>query len=366
MSASTCSNRNPRVSTRSVVSAQYMNASSGSGTVSDTDVQGGADASTARPAADARTARRRIPSESKRCHGRSPLYTRRVAQATLSDAIQHYLREIYKLGVANDRVSTTALAREMGVSPASASAMVKKLAALALVEHAPYRGVSLTAEGEQVALEVIRHHRLLELYLAETLGIARRRGARRGRPARARALRGARGSDRRGARLSRPTTRTATRSPTRTSSGRPSADAVSSDTIRPMALKDLFSSLFQRSAGEERVAQYVIREHERGRPLAEILEDRYVVNRLQSPQQRARLLDRPEIVHAIGMRRRRGGEGRGLGRDVVARGTAGSATSPLLPRAHGSAPLAPRPAKPAAGAAAPAPVGRAPTPRSER
>ena len=67
-----------------------------------------------------------------------------------------------------------------------------------------------------------------------------------------------------------------------------------------MALKDLFSSLFQRSSGEDRVAQYVIREHDRGRPLAEILEDRYVVNRLQSPQQRARLLDRPEIVHAVG------------------------------------------------------------------
>jgi DtxR family Mn-dependent transcriptional regulator len=50
--------------------------------------------------------------------------------------------------------------------------MVKKLAALGLVEHAPYRGVTLTLEGEQVALEVIRHHRLLELYLARTLGIA--------------------------------------------------------------------------------------------------------------------------------------------------------------------------------------------------
>jgi DtxR family Mn-dependent transcriptional regulator len=89
----------------------------------------------------------------------------------ISNAIQHYLREIYKLGETSDRVSTTALAREMGVSPASASAMVKKLAALALVEHAPYRGVSLTPDGEQVALEVIRHHRLLELYLAQTLGI---------------------------------------------------------------------------------------------------------------------------------------------------------------------------------------------------
>jgi hypothetical protein len=67
-----------------------------------------------------------------------------------------------------------------------------------------------------------------------------------------------------------------------------------------VALKDMFSFLFQRSAGEERVAQYVIREHDRGRPLAEILEDKYVVNRLPSPEQRARLLDRPEIIHAVG------------------------------------------------------------------
>jgi hypothetical protein len=67
-----------------------------------------------------------------------------------------------------------------------------------------------------------------------------------------------------------------------------------------MAFKDLFSSLFQRSTREERVAQYVIREHDRGRPLSEILEDRYVLNRLESPQQRARLLDRPEIIQAVG------------------------------------------------------------------
>lgn len=67
-----------------------------------------------------------------------------------------------------------------------------------------------------------------------------------------------------------------------------------------MAFKDLFSFLFQRSSGEERVAQYVVREHDRGRPLAEILEDRYVLNRLESPEQRARLLDRPEIIQAVG------------------------------------------------------------------
>jgi DtxR family Mn-dependent transcriptional regulator len=94
-----------------------------------------------------------------------------MAKATLSDAIQDYLRAAYKLGASGERVSTTGLARAMQVSPASASAMVKKLAALGLAEHAPYRGVSLTPDGERVALEVIRHHRLLELYLARTLGI---------------------------------------------------------------------------------------------------------------------------------------------------------------------------------------------------
>jgi hypothetical protein len=60
-----------------------------------------------------------------------------------------------------------------------------------------------------------------------------------------------------------------------------------------------FSFLFQRSSGEERVAAYVIREHSRGRPLAEIIEDRYVQNRL-SPEAQKRLLDRPEVIRAIG------------------------------------------------------------------
>jgi len=94
-----------------------------------------------------------------------------MSQEPLTEAIQHYLREIYKLRDAGEPVSVTALARAQGVSPASASAMVKKLAALGLAEHEPYRGISLTPAGERVALEVIRHHRLLELYLAETLGV---------------------------------------------------------------------------------------------------------------------------------------------------------------------------------------------------
>ena len=69
------------------------------------------------------------------------------------------------------RLEVTALAKRLGVSPASASAMVKKLAALDLAVHQPYRGITLTDAGERVALEVIRHHRLLELYLAKTLGL---------------------------------------------------------------------------------------------------------------------------------------------------------------------------------------------------
>jgi Mn-dependent DtxR family transcriptional regulator len=67
-----------------------------------------------------------------------------VAKPDLSDAIQDYLREIYKLGVDGGRVSVTALAKRQGVSPASASAMVKKLAALDLAVHQPYRGIALT------------------------------------------------------------------------------------------------------------------------------------------------------------------------------------------------------------------------------
>jgi DtxR family transcriptional regulator, Mn-dependent transcriptional regulator len=95
-----------------------------------------------------------------------------VTNVPLSEAIQDYLKGIYKLQAAVGHVTITALARDQGVSAASASAMVKKLAALELLEHEPYRGTRLTGAGERVALEVIRHHRLIELYLAETLGVA--------------------------------------------------------------------------------------------------------------------------------------------------------------------------------------------------
>ncbi len=91
----------------------------------------------------------------------------------LSEAVQHYLKAIYKLGkrqAAQDPVTTSLLAERLGVTPASVTNMVKKLAELRLVEHTPYQGVALTRTGEKVALEIIRHHRLLELYLARALG----------------------------------------------------------------------------------------------------------------------------------------------------------------------------------------------------
>ena len=95
-----------------------------------------------------------------------------MTKAPLSESIQDYLKSVYKLQALDGRVTIGALARDQSVSPASASSMVKKLAALGLLEHEKYRGAQLTNAGERVAIEVIRHHRLLELYLARTLGLA--------------------------------------------------------------------------------------------------------------------------------------------------------------------------------------------------
>jgi DtxR family Mn-dependent transcriptional regulator len=93
-------------------------------------------------------------------------------EQTRSSAIQDYAKAIYALeSRGGDAVSTNALAERLGVTPASASGMVKRLGELGLVEHRPYRGVSLTEDGRRVALEVMRHHRLLELYLFESLGV---------------------------------------------------------------------------------------------------------------------------------------------------------------------------------------------------
>lgn len=95
-----------------------------------------------------------------------------VEQPRLSEAIENYAKAIYALARRGDgTVTTNALAERVGVSAGSVSSMVKKLAERGLVEHEPYRAVQLTAEGRRVALSVLRHHRLLELYLAEHLGV---------------------------------------------------------------------------------------------------------------------------------------------------------------------------------------------------
>jgi len=90
----------------------------------------------------------------------------------VSESAQDYLKAIWKLQAAHGEATTSALAGELGVSPASATAMLKKLDRLGLVQHEPYHGARLTPAGERVALEVIRHHRLLELYLKEALGLS--------------------------------------------------------------------------------------------------------------------------------------------------------------------------------------------------
>src|ERR687888_1047678 len=91
---------------------------------------------------------------------------------TRSPAVEDYAKAIYAIAQRGDcPVTTNALAERLGVTAASASGMCKKLDELGLVTHVPYKGVELTNDGERVALEVIRHHRLLELYLAESLDV---------------------------------------------------------------------------------------------------------------------------------------------------------------------------------------------------
>jgi DtxR family Mn-dependent transcriptional regulator len=88
-----------------------------------------------------------------------------------SSAVEDYLKAILKLEREGERATTNAIAERLGVSAPSVTAMAKKLAAEGLVERKPYRGVVLTLAGRRLALEVLRHHRLLERYLAERLGL---------------------------------------------------------------------------------------------------------------------------------------------------------------------------------------------------
>jgi DtxR family transcriptional regulator, Mn-dependent transcriptional regulator len=89
----------------------------------------------------------------------------------LSASVEDYTKAIYTLEERHGAASTNALAERLGVSAPAVSAMVKKLASLGYVRHSRYRGVRLTPEGRRVALEVLRHHRLLETYLVEELGV---------------------------------------------------------------------------------------------------------------------------------------------------------------------------------------------------
>jgi DtxR family Mn-dependent transcriptional regulator len=88
-----------------------------------------------------------------------------------TQAVEDYLKTIYDLSRTEDAATTSALAERLDVTAASVTGMVKKLAGLNLVTHEPYRGVALTPAGRKIALEVIRHHRLIERYLHDALGV---------------------------------------------------------------------------------------------------------------------------------------------------------------------------------------------------
>ena len=92
-------------------------------------------------------------------------------ETEFSSAVEDYAKAIYALQEGEEAVGITAIAHRVNVTPASASGMVRKLDELGLVTHERYRGVRLTETGTRLALEMIRHHRLLELYLAESLGV---------------------------------------------------------------------------------------------------------------------------------------------------------------------------------------------------
>jgi len=96
-----------------------------------------------------------------------------AVQQTLSASVQDYAKAVYALETRGAApVSTNDLADRLGVTPGSVSGMVRKLCEVGVVEHEPYRGVRLTDHGRQVALEVLRHHRLIELFLAQELGMS--------------------------------------------------------------------------------------------------------------------------------------------------------------------------------------------------
>lgn len=97
--------------------------------------------------------------------------SRQAIRDLLTSQAEDYLKTIYQLA-RGGKVTTQSLADALGVTPASVSGMLRKLADLSLVEHTPYYGAILTENGQKVALEILRHHRLLELYLTQALGFS--------------------------------------------------------------------------------------------------------------------------------------------------------------------------------------------------
>lgn len=94
-----------------------------------------------------------------------------IREGHANETIQEYIEGIYRLQQEVGRVATNEVAQYMSVSPASASIMLKRLAEMGLVEHTPYRGIILTAEGEQLALQLLRIHRLTERLLTDIIGL---------------------------------------------------------------------------------------------------------------------------------------------------------------------------------------------------
>lgn len=94
-----------------------------------------------------------------------------LVQGTLTQSMENYLKAIFELLEHEERATTSSIAGRMGIAAPSVTAMVKKLAEMKLVAHQPYQGVTLTRAGEMAAVEVVRHHRLIEKYLSDALGV---------------------------------------------------------------------------------------------------------------------------------------------------------------------------------------------------
>jgi len=94
-----------------------------------------------------------------------------LGRAPLSSAVEDYLKAIYTLGAGGSPVTTQVLADHLGIAPASATNMAKRLAGMGLARHTPYRGIELSEAGERIAIEIVRHHRIIETFLSEVLGL---------------------------------------------------------------------------------------------------------------------------------------------------------------------------------------------------